>query len=338
MSQAGKVVAVVLAGGSTTDVLAVGGSVPSKALLPIGGEPMAVYVLAAIRRCTAIEATVLVGPQHAALAGWYDVAVPGGLRLVDSLALGLGAALATGAEEFLIITADVPWVDGPMLTRFLDSARARELASADLVYAIVEKATAVAAFPDQQRTFVRLRDGHFTGGNAVYLKRPAIVGLLPLIDDLYRFRKNPFALAGMMGLDTLFALVTGTATIAQLERRALRLLGVEARALISSDAAIAADVDRPAHVPGAGDGKLPAPIGAPSSAPTGAPNSELAREAASEPSSEPSSEPASERSSEPASERSGEPASEPSGEPASEPAVADSRQLACGPHATRRAS
>ncbi|HET8984800.1 MAG TPA: NTP transferase domain-containing protein [Trueperaceae bacterium] len=251
--------AIVLAGGSATDALAVGGAVPTKALLPIGGEPMAVYVLAAVRDTPRIDMTVLVGPQHASLTGWYDVSVPGGTRLVDSLSLGLGAALAGGAEEFLIITADVPWVDGPMLTRFLDGATAQEFASADLVYGVVEKATATAAFPAQRRTFVRLRDGRFTGGNAVYMKRAAIGGLLPLIDDLYRARKNPFALAGKMGIDTLFALATGTATISQLERRARRLLGVEARALISSDAAIAADVDRPAHVPGAGDGRLPAP-------------------------------------------------------------------------------
>jgi CTP:molybdopterin cytidylyltransferase MocA len=263
--------AIVRAGGPADDALAVGGAVPSKALLPIGGEPMAVYVLAAVRDCPAIDWTVLVGPQHASLDGWYDVCVPGGSRLVDSLSLGLGAALAAGAEEYLIITADVPWVDGPTLTRFLDAARAQEHAAADLVYAVVEKATATAAFPGQERTFVTLTDGRFTGGNAVYLKRAAIAGLLPLIDDLYRARKNPFALARLMGIDTLFRLATGTASIAQLERRARRLLGVEARALISADAAIAADVDRPAHVPGAGDGRLPAPpvVGGPH-APRGA--------------------------------------------------------------------
>ena len=83
------------------------------------------------------------------------------------------------------------------------------------------------------------------------------------IYGLYRARKNPFALACMMGLDTIFALLTGRASIAQLERRARRLLGVEARALISPDAAIAADVDRPAHVPGTSSDRLPAPAGQP---------------------------------------------------------------------------
>jgi len=303
MSQATKVAAVVLAGGSATDVLAVGGSVPSKALLPIGGEPMAAYVLAAIRRCAGVDVTVLVGSQHATLNGWFDIAVPGGSRLVDSLSLGLGAALAAGADEFLLITADVPWVDGPVLTRFLDAARAPEFATADLVYAVVEKASALAAFPNQKRTFARLKDGRFTGGNAVYLKRAAIAGLLPLIDDLYRSRKNPFALARLMGLDTLVALATGTASIARLERRALRLLGSEARALISTDAAIAADVDRPAHVPGAGDGRLPAPIGSPLGEPLGAPGDE------------------------------------PSGGPeAAEPASAGRQQVVSGRHPTRRAS
>ena len=249
-----------LAGGSAKDVLAVGGSVPSKALLPIGGQPMAAYVMAAIRHCPAVDVTVLVGPDHPTLAGWYDLAVPSGARLVDSLAMGLGAALSTSAAEFLVITADVPWVDGPMLSRFLDAARGGDFAAAGLVYAVVDEATTAAAFPDQKRTFVRLKDGRFTGGNAVYLTRAGVTGLLPLVDDLYRARKNPLALARLMGLDTLFGLLLGTASIARLERRAGRLLGVQARALISQDAAIAADVDRPAHVPGAGSGRLPAPV------------------------------------------------------------------------------
>lgn len=263
MTPTAKVAAIVLAAGPATDVLAVGGSVPSKALLPIGGVPMGVYVLNAVRNCSFVDVTVCVGPQHPSLAGWFDVGVMGGSRLVDSLSLGLGAALATGAEEFLIITADVPWVDGPMVTRFIEGARSQSFASAGLVYAVVERATAVAAFPDQKRTFVKLRDGRFTGGNAVYLRRAAVTGLLPLVDDLYRSRKNPFALARLMGLDTLIALLTGTAAITRLESRASSLLGVEARALISLDAAIAADVDRPAHVPGTGTSKLPTQIAQP---------------------------------------------------------------------------
>lgn len=259
MPEAAKLAAVVLAGGPPGDVLAVGGAVPSKALLPIGGRPMAQYVLAATRQCQAIDTTVYVGPTQPVLDDWYDHVVPGGSRLIDSLTLGLGAALATGADEFLIVTADLPWIDGGVLTRFVAGARSLALDGAELVYAIVAKATALAAFPDQERTFVRLNDGTFTGGNAVYLRATAIGGLLPAIDSLYRARKNPLALAGKMGLTTIVTLITGTATIARLEARAHQSLGVRARALISPDAAIAADVDRPAHVPGSGSGRLPAP-------------------------------------------------------------------------------
>ena len=261
MAAAATVAAVVLAGGSSTDVLAVGGDVPSKALLPIGGRPMAAYVLGAVRHCSAIDTVVYVGQTDVSLRAEYDVHVPAGARLTDSLAIGVGAAMGAGATAFLIITADVPWVDGSMLELFMAAARSGEHASSHLVYAVVERATALAAFPGQARTFVRLRDGRFTGGNVVYATREAILALLPLIDSLYRARKNPFALAGMLGLDTLLALVSGTASIAQLERRATRLLGVPARALVSLDAALAADVDRPAHVPGAIDPTLPSAPG-----------------------------------------------------------------------------
>lgn len=257
MNGSSAVTAVVLAGGSPGDVLAVGGAVPSKALLPIGGRPMAAFVLDAVRRCEVVDHCVFVGPEEPSLRGLYSARVPGGERLADSLALGLGAAFAAGAEHLLVITADVPWVDGPVLDRFLAAARAPAYRGAALVYPIVARTTSEAAFPQQSRTYVRLRDGRFTGGNAVYLTRAGALRLLPLVDALYRARKNPVALAGLMGLGTVLGLLTGGATIAGLERRAGLLLGLEARALVSEDAAIAADVDSPAHVPGTRDDLLP---------------------------------------------------------------------------------
>jgi hypothetical protein len=49
----------------------------------------------------------------------------------------------------------------------------------------------------------------------------------------------------------LLALLARRASIEMLERRVSRLVGITARAHLSDDASLSADVDRPAHVPGA---------------------------------------------------------------------------------------
>src|SRR5690606_30758671 len=122
-------------------------------------------------------------------------------RLVDSLAVGLGAALGLGAASVLLLSADVPWIDGPMIDRFVDRCAAAE--PADLYYPVVSEAAYQRRFPDHERTFVRLRDGRFTGANLALLSRDAVPSLLPLIDRVYRGRKNPVTLASIMGVDVL---------------------------------------------------------------------------------------------------------------------------------------
>jgi CTP:molybdopterin cytidylyltransferase MocA len=243
MSQ-GDVVAVVLGGGGPSDRLARAVGAPSKALVPLEGAPLGAYVLASLRASGVVRAIVYVGPTDERLAGMVDVCIPAGERLVDSLALGLGAGLALGGSaRLLVVTADVPWWSAAGVRAFVEGAPA-----ADLVYPVVRAEDALAAFPEQRRTFVTLVDGRVTGGNATLLRPGAVATLLPWIDRAYRARKRPLQLAGMVGWGTLARLVTGRATLALLETRISALLGLEGRVYVSKDPAIAADVDAPEHL------------------------------------------------------------------------------------------
>lgn len=255
-----SVVAVVLAGGDVSDHLATDAGVEAKALLPLGDEPLGAYVLRALRDSGVVSSIVYVGPTNARLAGLYDLQVPGGHRMVDSLALGLGAALAVpGSGSLLLLGADIPWVTGEMIARFVTAAEGADTAQgpAQLVYPVVRAAAAEAQFPDQKRTYAKLKNGRFTGGNLVLLRRALAPTLLPQIDRVFRARKNPFALAGIIGADVLFALLLGRADIARLEARVSRIMNAPVRALITDDAALAADVDKPSQLPGTLSPQLP---------------------------------------------------------------------------------
>lgn len=253
------VTAVVLGGGEPSDRMAAEAGVEAKALVPLDGKPMGAYVLEALRACPEVRRIVYVGPTNVRLRGLYDVAVPSGRRLVDSMGLGLGAALGEApATRLLVLTADIPWITGVGLSGFLAAAP-----EADLVYPAVTEAASEARFPHQHRTYARLHEGRLTGGNVVLLRAEAVPLLLPLMDRAFRARKNPLALARMFGLDVLLGVMLGSARIADLERRLERISGLRARALVSDDAALAADVDRPAHLPGGLSEGRPGVPGAP---------------------------------------------------------------------------
>ena len=242
----GRVVAIVLAGGDRDDRLARTVGAESKALVPLRDAPMGAYVATALRASGVVDDVVWVGPADGRVRRLVDAALPAGNRLVDSLTLGLGAAMGRDpSARYLIVTADVPWWDAAGVRAFL-----RDAPAADLVYPVVAEATAVARFPDQKRTFVRLADGRFTGGNAVLLAPRAVPALLPFVELAYEARKQPFALARQVGWGTLLALAVGRARLDGIQARVGALLGVEARVFVSDDAAIAADVDHPEHLPG----------------------------------------------------------------------------------------
>jgi GTP:adenosylcobinamide-phosphate guanylyltransferase len=236
------VIAVVLAGGGADDALARSAGVASKALVPIAGAPMAAYVLSALRDSGVVERVVFVGADHPGLLPLVDHVIPAGRRMVDSLALGLGAALAVAATStrLLLVTADIPWWSAEGVRRFVEEAPV-----ADLVYPVVSAETASAGFPNQRRTFVRLRDGRFTGGNAVLLTVAAVPPLLTVIDRAFSARKAPWRLASLVGGDVVWGLLRGSVGLAQLDARISQLLGLSGRVFVSDDAAIAADVDAP---------------------------------------------------------------------------------------------
>jgi CTP:molybdopterin cytidylyltransferase MocA len=111
MSSPPRVNAVVLAGGGAGDALARDAGVASKSLVPLAGAPMGAYVASALRASGVVERIVYVGPADDRIAAMVDHVVPSGARMVDSLALGFGAAFAgaSDAQRILLVTGDVPW-------------------------------------------------------------------------------------------------------------------------------------------------------------------------------------------------------------------------------------
>lgn len=239
--------AIVLAGGDASDQLARAVGAPAKALVPLKGRPLGAYVLDAMVAARSVRRVIWVGAADAAMRRRIDLAVPGGPRLTDSLAIGLGAALATGStdERLLIATADLPWLRGGGVDRFLAAADSDH----DLVYPVVPRELCEAAFPDLERTWIRLAEGQVTGGNLVLVRPDALRTLLPWIDLATRDRKSPLMLASRLGLVTIVGLLTGRATLPGLERHIAKRVGLTVRAMVSDDAAIGSDVDRIGHLP-----------------------------------------------------------------------------------------
>lgn len=244
------VTAIVLAGGGPTDKLARAVGAPAKALVPLKEKPLGAYVLDALLTASSVRRIVWVGAtdrsMQRALIGEHRI-VDGGPRLVDSVALGVGAAMADAVpgERFLIVSADVPWLRGEHVDRFVASASLE----ADLVYPVVMRDTYERAFKDLPRTWVRLREGQVTGGNLVLGRPEALRNALPWLDLASRARKAPLQLAWRFGPVVLATVLLGQASLELLEERIGRVLGARVQAIMSLDAEVGTDVDDVSHLP-----------------------------------------------------------------------------------------
>ncbi|GGN03650.1 acylneuraminate cytidylyltransferase [Thermus composti] len=222
--------AIVLAGGAEPWAEKYG--VRSKALVPYRGRPLAAWVMEAL--AGAGLSVVYVGEAQG-LSPSPRLVLPDRGSLLDNLE----AALAHVEGRVLVATADIPHLT-PEAVRFV----LEKAPKAALVYPIVPKEAVEARFPKTRRTYARLKEGTFTGGNLLLLDKALFFQALPLARRVVALRKRPLALARLVGWDVLFKLLLGRLSLGEVEARAGRILGVEAKALITPYPEVGVDVDR----------------------------------------------------------------------------------------------
>ncbi|HEY8552391.1 MAG TPA: NTP transferase domain-containing protein [Thermaerobacter sp.] len=242
--------AVILAGRRNTGALREIHPAEWEGLVPLAGRPMAVWVAAACLAAPSLRAVVLVGPDPGlADAELASARAAGRLRVVDpgedllgNVRIGLEALREAlpAAVGALLVTGDVPLITGAMLERFLAAVPP----GADVAYPIARRERVEARFPGATRTYVRLRDGEFTGGNALYLRLAAAPQALRWAESLYAARKQPWKLALMFGPGVLWRVVSRRATVAELERRLGGLAGLRGHAVEVADPELVMDVDK----------------------------------------------------------------------------------------------
>jgi GTP:adenosylcobinamide-phosphate guanylyltransferase len=230
---------VVLAGGKADEAFRAATGVDNRALAPAAGRPMVVWVLEALARAEMVERVVLVGAEGLTETPELRQHLRGGSDLMESIERGLGACPGAGAA--LLVTADIPAITPEGIDAFV---RAGLETGADFVYPVIPRAANEARFPGLKRTYRRLRDGVFTGGNVVLVRPAALLRQRDLVCRAYAARKHPLRLARMLGWSALWRLLWGRLSIADAEAAVSRLLGVRSRAVITDHAELGADVDQ----------------------------------------------------------------------------------------------
>lgn len=240
-----KVNAIILAGAFVDPEM---GSVEeniSRAMIKIGDKTMMQWVVDALRGAPSVGRIVAVGDVS---ADGLDGVIEPGSNLVENMKRGIDSI--DSKDPLLIVSSDIPLLTQEAVEDFINRA---EPLNADMVYPIIKKENCEKRHPEFKRTYLKTREGTFTGGNVMLLKPEFITRNWDTIAEAYEARKHKSQLARMIGIGMLIRMVIGQAlpfilSVSALERAASRMLNAKVRAVVSDYSEIGEDIDKPSDV------------------------------------------------------------------------------------------
>lgn len=239
--------ALVLAGSPNDGPLRLCSPASYEALIPIRGKLMVEYVVDALRQCDRVDRIVIVGPREE-LAGHFnedgrEVLVEKGRGLTENVLLGLKHL--PGARRVLLLTSDIPLITKKAIDNFIDLCGGAE---ADLYYPIVPREVVERRFTASRRTYVKLKEGVYTGGNIFLLNPNVVEECMPRGQKLVDARKNPLQMCRLVGFIFLIKFLMKNITLDEAQRTVSRLLGLKGRVVISQYPEVGVDVDKPSDL------------------------------------------------------------------------------------------
>lgn len=242
--------ALVLAGSrGASDPVALSEGKSHKCLVDIAGVPMVVRVLETLLASPSVGDIVISieAPELLTELSAVSATVAAGkVRVLTSGATPSRSVLAAtealaSPTPLLVTTADNPLVTVQMIEHFLAEAQAT---GADVVAALAAKSVIESAFPGAERTYLRFRDGRFSGCNLFALTRPAGLQAVRFWARAESHRKKPWRMIASFGVVSLVLFLLGRLTLSAAMRRASAVIKVRATVVQMPFPTAPVDVDK----------------------------------------------------------------------------------------------
>ncbi|HEX4737957.1 MAG TPA: nucleotidyltransferase family protein [Allosphingosinicella sp.] len=224
--------------------------VAAKALIPVAGEPMIARVARTLLAAPSVGRILVLtqAPERLRSEAPPWLGEEPRIRWTasgDTIAASIRAAAGSADAPWplLVTTADHALLTPDIVERFLADS-----GGADVAFAMVERQTVEAAWPETKRTWLKARGGQYSGANLFALANARAVAALDLWTGIERDRKKAWRLLAFLGPSILTGALTRTLTLQGAATRIGRKLGLSAKAVVLPYAEAAIDVDKPADL------------------------------------------------------------------------------------------
>ena len=234
---------IIPAGGKINPAFARVVGTSNKALIKLEGKTVLSNTLECLRSMPGVRRIVVIGPEevHAEAQGVADHALPEQKTGPQNIFSGLRwlTQCYDPAEQVLIVTSDLPFLNTQVLKTFIDLCPPGK----DFCVPLISKDAFLDCFPSAEATFVTLRDGTWTTGCA-YLATPK--GLFTAIEHIERVfanRKSKLGMARILGPKFVYGYLTQKLTVTDVEEKVKDLLKCVGVAIPGSPPELCFDID-----------------------------------------------------------------------------------------------
>ncbi len=243
--------ALVLAGrrsGADSPLEAQGGT--HRALLEVMGVPMLLRVIRVLRASNSVDRIAVSIDDRAALDSIPELRELAARREItyhaslDSPSRSVRDALESRllGERVLVATADHALLTPEMVNYFVHHA---EQSDADVAVGTVREEVICAAYPTTTRTYLRFRDGGYSGANLFAFRTERAIRAAEFWVSAEQFRKHPWRIASVFGPKALLLFALRRLSFDAALDRASQVIGCRVRAVPLPFAEAAIDVDQP---------------------------------------------------------------------------------------------
>jgi GTP:adenosylcobinamide-phosphate guanylyltransferase len=212
------------------------------AAFAINGESMLDRVVQAIVGVGRFDKVIVVGMRAALQAenqGLVTAFVEPRATMDENLRAGLDAL--GGDQLTLIVASDIPLLDSGAINDFLQQCAVKP--GADIYYPVIPREVFTKVSPKIHRTFLRLREGVFTGGNMALVRPHVILNHFDQVRQIFKLRKTPRQWAKLLGWGYFLKGLCFGVGLTEIERRLEERLKIKGVAICCQSLGIGLDAD-----------------------------------------------------------------------------------------------
>ena len=234
--------ALILAGTQERGPLEIEENIDNKALIMINNKPIIEYIVDALNNSENIDRILVVGPKnklHPYIGKKVEEILNSGKSILENMEIGLNYFNST--DNLLLLASDIPLITPEAIDEFLRICTKRK---AQIGYPIITKENIVKKYPETKRTYIKMKEGIFCGGNIAFFKPEVFFQNKKLIKELFDNRKDTWKYVKILGLKFILKFLFKTLTFEEIEKRVTDVLGYNSIAAEISYPEIMIDLDK----------------------------------------------------------------------------------------------